>query len=145
MAAAERYVLRATLVDDPAVSRTLALAGEHTLEQLHHLLREGFCWHDDHLYSFWLSGVFWDVESEYTSPVEAEPGALTAQVRLDALGLRPGQTIAYVFDFGDEWAVELEVLEVGPAEGPLPAIVSSEGEAQPQYPPADDEELGAGG
>ena len=145
MAAAERYVLRATLVDDPEVSRTLALAGRRTLEQLHHLLREAFGWHDDHLYSFWLSGVFWDVESEYTSPVDAEPGARTAQARLDELGLQPGQTIAYVFDFGDEWLVELEVVEIGPAEGPLQAIVASEGEAPPQYPPPDGEELGAAG
>ena len=145
MAAAERYVLRAILVDDPEVSRTLALAGEHTLERLHDLLREAFGWHDDHLYSFWLSGVFWDEDTEYTAPVEAEPGAQTAAVRLDELGLRPGQTIAYVFDFGDEWRVELEVLEAGPAAGPLPAILAREGEAPPQYPRPENDELGAGG
>ncbi len=142
----QRYVLRATLNDYPDVSQTLALGEEHTLELLHTLLRAAFGWHDDHLYSFWLDGRFWgDPATEYTSPVEAEPGARTARVRLADLGVRASQEIAYVFDYGDEWRVRIEVLEIGPAEGPLPAVLASEGEPPPQYPTVDEEELGGDG
>ena len=69
----------------------------------------------------------------------------TADVKLDRLGLKQGQKIAYVFDFGDEWRVRLRLDEIRPTgDEPYPAILESRGKAPPQYPIPDEEELGAG-
>jgi hypothetical protein len=133
------YVVTAELVDHPGVSRQLALPGDETLDDLHQLLRGAFEWHDDHLYSYWLNGEFWSGrESEYTSPIEAEPGAKTADVALDELGLEPGQVIAYLFDFGDQWRVQLRVDEIRPEHGTKGRVLRSTGEAPPQYAPIEE-------
>jgi hypothetical protein len=137
------YVFRAELIDHPGVVRTIALSDNLTLEVLHELLRTGFGWTDPHLYSFWLSGRFWDGhETEYTAPFEVEEtGAKSARTPIGDLGLEEGQTIAYLFDYGDEWRVEIVVTEIRPAgEEPYPQILQSEGEAPPQYAPYEDEE-----
>jgi hypothetical protein len=113
--------------------------GDETLDDLHHLVRRAFGWDDDHLYSFWLNGEFWSgPETEYTSPVEAEPGAKTADVALDELGLEPGQEVAYLFDFGDEWRVRLQVDEIRRARGAKGRVLRKIGEAPPQYEVAQD-------
>ena len=128
------YFVIAELVDSPGVSRQLAVPGDETLDDLHHLLRRAFGWDDDHLYSFWLNGEFWSgPETEYTSPVEAEPGAKTADVALDELGLEPGQEVAYLFDFSDQWRVRLQVDEIRRARGAKGRVLRKIGEAPPQY------------
>ena len=122
------------------VTRTLALPAGQTLIGLRRLMQEAFEWDDDHLYSFWLDGKFWgDNESEYSAPFELEErGAKSARVRIDRLGLQPGQRIAYLFDFGDEWRVSLKLRET--REGGKTGILESQGEAPPQYPDYEDEE-----
>lgn len=122
------------------MSRQLAVPGNETLDDLHDLLRTAFGWDDDHLYSFWLNGEFWSgPETEYTSPVEAEPGAKTAEVAVDDLELRPGQQIAYLFDFGDEWRVLIRVDEIRQEHGTTGRLLQSLGEAPPQYAPLSEE------
>ena len=142
MAKREAYVFEAKLVGHRGVSRTFALAGDQTLELLHVVLRGGFGWEEDHLYSFWLDGEFWgDPASEYTAPFEPEEGAQTADVPLATLGLEPGRRIAYVFDFGDEWRVDLRVADIRPAaDEKLPQLVASRGDAPPQYEDYDEED-----
>jgi hypothetical protein len=62
-------------------------------------------------------------------------------VKLATLGLPPGATIAYIFDFGDCWQVLLTVLSTAPADDePYPRIVASRGDAPPQYAYEDDED-----
>jgi hypothetical protein len=137
------FGFEAALADVKGVSRTIELREDQTLEDLHATIREAFGWMDDHLYSFWLDGRFWgDRSTEYTAPVEAEEGVATADVAVSELGLERGASIAYVFDFGDEWRVELRVLDAGAADsGRYPRIVASKGQAPPQYPDVEDEDV----
>jgi hypothetical protein len=121
------------------VTRRIAVPGTETLDDLHHLLRGAFGWDDDHLYSFWLNGEFWSgPDTEYTSPVGAEQDAKTADVALDQLELGPGQEVAYLFDFGDDWRVMLRVDEIRPEPGTMAREVESLGDAPPQYAPIDE-------
>src|SRR2546426_9235881 len=115
--AADTYIFRAALVGFSGVSRKLAVRGDETLADLHQLLQFAFDWDDDHLYSFWLSGTFWDRQpgTEYTcSTPWPEPGERGARVRLDRLGLQVGQKIAYGFGFGGEGGGRLPLLPVPP-------------------------------
>jgi hypothetical protein len=142
--AAETYVFRAALVGFRGVSRKLAIRADETLADLHQLIQFAFDWDDDHLYSFWLSGEFWDRQPgmEFARPdLGLESDQRSARTRLDRLGLRTGQKIAYVFDYGDEWRVRLTLSEIRPAgAGRCLPIIESRGEPPPQYG-YDDEEL----
>ena len=128
------YVFKADLDAIRGVTRELAVRDDQTLADLHGVLQTAFDWADDHLYSFWLTGTFWDSEGEYTSPIEPDPGADTADTEtVGELGLETGQKLAYVFDFGDEWRVPLTVSRIEPADGGEYArIVESKGQAPPQ-------------
>jgi len=137
------YVFHAKLAAYPAVRRTVALAEEQTLDELHELLRAEFGWDDPHLYSFWLSGRFWDgPETDYAAPFELqEGGAKSAQTPIAELRLQQGQRIAFLFDYGDNWEVDVSVAEIRDA-GPesYPQVVEREGEAPPQYEPFDEDQ-----
>jgi len=134
------FVFRARLVGVRGVRRRVAVRGDQTLAHLHGALQEAFGWADDHLYAFWLDGVHWSRRGvEFTDPGHArelgDPSTRSARVRLGDLGLEPGQKIAYVFDFGDEWRVELTVARVDADDGGIyPRLLESTGEAPPQYP-----------
>jgi hypothetical protein len=137
------YVFRAKLARHPGVVRTVALAEEQTLEDLHELLRAEFGWDDPHLYSFWLSGRFWDGrETEYAAPFELEEsGARSARTAVGELDLERGQKIAYLFDYGDQWEVEVTVPDITDAsEEAYPQVLERRGEAPPQYPLDEDDE-----
>ena len=145
------YVFDAELVGFRGVRRRLAVRSEQTLVDLHHALQDAFGWDDDHLYSFWLKGEFWGRDgSEYTHPFHAAqpsplgpfatgPAPRTAKTKLNRLRLRKGQRIAYLFDFGDEWRVQVVLREIETDDGGrYPRIVEGVGEAPPQYPQYDE-------
>jgi hypothetical protein len=92
---------------DGIVIRTVALREDQTLEQLHEALRLAFGWADPHLYSFWIGKEWWNQDAdEYTAPFaidEMDEDKRSARVPVGELGLRKRGTMAYVFDFGDEW------------------------------------------
>ena len=134
------FVLRAKLLGVKGVRRRIALRGDQTLADLHGALQGAFEWRNDRLYAFWLDGVYWSRHGiEFTEPRHAheigDPQTRSARVRVGDLGLEPGQKIAYVFDFGDEWRVELTVARVDADDGGVyPRLLESTGEAPQQYP-----------
>jgi pRiA4b ORF-3-like protein len=142
----QAYVFEAKLVGYPSISRRFAVAGDQTLEVVHTLLRLAFGWDDDHLYAFWLDGDFWgNPASKYAPTLEPE-GKNASDARLEQLGLEPGQKIAYVFDIGDEWRVDLRVAEIEPAGGdPYPQLLTGRGDAPSQYGHFGEEDELAGG
>jgi hypothetical protein len=132
----------AALEDFKGVTRSIEVREDQTLVELHEGIQQAFGWLNDHLYSFWLDARSWGSPStEYTAPVEADEGVATADVLIAKLGLTPGATIAYVFDFGDSWRVALRLKErTEDAGGRYPRVVAAEGEAPPQYPDVDEDE-----
>jgi hypothetical protein len=55
-------------------------------------------------------------------------------VKLERLALDISQSVAYVFDFGDEWRVRLKLVEVRTADGaPPPGVFDQRGVVPPQY------------
>ena len=59
-------------------------------------------------------------------------------MRIDRLGLKPGQRIAYIYDFGDEWRVSLTLR--GLHEEGETGILERHGEPPAQYPDHENEE-----
>lgn len=112
----QTYVFKAELMGCQGVRRTILVRDDLTLVDLHYALQSAFGWDDDQLYSFWLHGTFWGAEDQhYTHPYHAassRPRGQSAVARLDELALAEGQRIAYVFDFGCEQRVVLELREI---------------------------------
>ncbi|HZK54397.1 MAG TPA: plasmid pRiA4b ORF-3 family protein [Desulfosporosinus sp.] len=112
--------------------RRIEMAGKHNLHQLHIAIQEAFEFDDDHLYSFFMDNKKWSYD-RYESP--SDEGPHSDEVAIEELGLYPGKTLLYLFDFGDEWEFKVEVEEIN-SHKPLPLIpqiVGRRGEAPEQY------------
>lgn len=105
------------------------------LTVLHDAIQDAFGWYDDHHYSFWLDRQFWGNDAhEFTSPIEPDGPAATADLPIAELGIAPGGCLAYVFDFGDERRVLLTLRELSECDGgAYPRVVERIGSAPPQY------------
>lgn len=134
------------------VSRTLCVLGRHTLHDLHEVLMIAFDRSDPHLYSFYVGSgprsrsLRRARGHEYTVPSLVRPlgqnldpdTSNAARTRLDALGLRAGQRFEYLFDFGDQWWHDIEVVGCGIATihgkgAPPPVIRERRGASPHQY------------
>ena len=134
----------------PIVSRTIAVRGDQTLEQLHEALRLAFGWADPHMYAFWMGGKWWDRDTTcYQTPFELDPDddrIRSGRIPISRVGLRKGTRMAYLFDYGDEWRLRLKVVDRWRIDGgeSYPMLVDAEGVPPLQYAPLDeDDEAGA--
>jgi hypothetical protein len=125
------YTLKIALAAN--IYRTVAVAANHTLYQLHEVIQQAFKFDDDHLYAFFMDGEPWSTEAFY-SP-EAEHGPTVDEVKLGDLDLAAGQGFLYIFDFGDEWGFWITVLQIEETlpEPKQPKILEQAGKAPKQY------------
>ena len=116
------------------------MSSNHTLLDLHNAIQHAFQFDDDHLYSFFMDGIPWSDE-KFTSPFDNE-GPHVDEVKIGELGLDKGQTILYLFDYGDEWrfSVVLETIGQDKPQPKKPRIVETKGESPTQYPDWEEEE-----
>lgn len=114
--------LRMTMRDvAPRVTRTLDVPQTITLDELHDLLQVALGWTDSHLHRFEAGTV------RYSHPFEDwdEHEIDERGVRVSALPSR----FTYVYDFGDDWHHEIEVVSSGGAEA---GCVDGEGSCPPE-------------
>jgi len=133
-----QYLLKVSLDDEPKIWRKVALNAKHTLLDLHSIIQTAFNFDDDHLYVFHLDRQ--QRKSYYDPRSENYP---TAQdMELGALGLSPNQRIYYIFDFGDYWEFNIDLLEIIKDKKSLkqPKVIAKQGEAPEQYPHYDDDD-----
>ena len=114
--------------------RRIEVSAKHTLLDLHYAIQDAYSFDDDHLYSFFMDGEPWSHE-RFTSPYDDE-GPHVDEVLIGESGLSVGQSILYLFDYGDEWRfqVELEGIRLEGAKPRKPRIVAEQGKAPEQYP-----------
>ncbi len=149
----KEYALRVALRGQ-RVSRTISLLGHHSLRDLHEAVFPAFDRYDEHLYAFYFplnprARRFSSRQAqEFTVPSLVRPrGRLgdpsqlnAARTTLDRLDLHVGLRFQYLFDFGDQWWHDIEVVAVrvaDPAGSTL--IVERRGRSPAQYPGADRE------
>lgn len=132
------FQIRVDLDDaEPSIWRRLNVRSDLTLDVLHQVLQDAFGWTDSHLHRFALGGGgVWDDESEVflcaydvDYPEDVLDGASTAEVdvRLDETMTEPGDRLAYVYDYGDNWELTLKLEDVLPATPDTPAAVCVDG------------------
>jgi hypothetical protein len=105
----------------PAVLRVVDVPASCTLSELHDLLQVAMGWTDSHLHQFLAGDARYGVpDPEYDTEVRDEAG-----FRLADLPTRFG----YLYDFGDGWTHDIEVLGPGEAQ---PGCGYGEGRCPPE-------------
>ena len=96
------YELKVTLKDTaPVVWRRFIVPDDITLDRLHDVLQIVMGWQDQHLHSFTFKKRVFMEQPE--APNEEEESL----VRLNELLKKHGNTLRYVYDFGDDWEHEI--------------------------------------
>lgn len=68
------YIFHISLPGAGRLWRKIEIRADQTLEQLHFAIQGAFALHNDHLYSFFMSGKAWDRSTEYCLPEGQPPG-----------------------------------------------------------------------
>jgi hypothetical protein len=155
-ASSEEYVVKVWVNGTRRVSRTLAFRGDQTLDDVHRAIFEAFDRFDQHLYAFYFPklipkrGACLGMVKQFAPPEMVEDqGSVgidgprdSTMSRLDALGLKVGKTFEYLFDFGDSWLHEVEVVGIGPQQPGrrYPSLLEKKGVSPPQYADVDMED-----
>jgi len=137
------------------VRRVIGIRSEQTLADLQAAIQQSIDWDNDHLYTFYLSGDEGDRRFAINAPGyddgwgDAVEDRLppASEITIGELGLRTGDSFLYLFDYGDRHLFTLK-LRAATAMLPeqlqarsYPRLVESRGEAPPQYPTWDDDEI----
>jgi hypothetical protein len=118
---------------DKTIWRKIKISHKHSLNALHLAIQEAFDFDDDHLYSFFMDGKRYS-KNAYNSPYCNE-GPYADEAIIGELGLYIGQKILYLFDYGDSWEFQVQLLGIDEKEFMLndPQIIEAKGEAPSQY------------
>ena len=114
------------------------IVGSMTTGTLAEAIINAFEFTHDHLYQFSYRNPF-GVETRINHPyLEEEP--LTSEVLVGDVPLREGQSMIYLYDFGDQWEFDVTLERVDPADAAArdPIILDGRGEAPDQYPSWDE-------
>lgn len=95
---------------DPPIWRRVIVWGWTPLDSLHLIIQELFGWQNYHLYRFEIQGV------GYEAPSPDSEAASSTDVALKELGMVEGDVLNYVYDFGDDWELEIRVLGTPPID-----------------------------
>lgn len=132
------YVFKVSL--DTKVWRRIAIPAKLTLDDLSDAILHAFDFDHDHLYRFSYRNRF-GVFVEINHPYVEEPSS-TDEVAVGEIPLRPGASMEYLFDFGDQWQFDVRLEKIDPPDARTkePKILEKHGEAPPQYPNFDEDE-----
>ena len=135
---AGHYVFKASL--DRDLWRRIAIDGEALLDDLAGAILDAYEFDRDHLYEFSYRNRFGVQESVHHSYMDEGPW--TDEVRVGDVPLAVGQSMTYLFDFGDQWLFEVTLEQVDADKKPpqQPVILDGRGDAPEQYPSWDEEE-----
>ncbi len=132
------HQFKVSLRDKPEIWRIIDIKGNQMLSSLHKAIFKAFYRSEEHQYSFFLSNKPYDRESEYISPGLDEDGTskLASRIRIDSITLYGGPKFLYLFDYGDEWWHEVELISVTEkvTRASYPRVVKKQGKSPSQYP-----------
>jgi Plasmid pRiA4b ORF-3-like protein len=123
------YLLKITLVEiKPPIWRLIQVPSTMLLCCLHDALQPVFGWTDSHLHSFEKDGKYWGIP-DYDDLIDE------SNVRLSKMLKAEGDSMIYVYDFGDNWRHEIILEKIIPVSGVAKTPVCLGGERR--GPPED--------
>ena len=117
----------------------IAVMADQTLDALAYTILNAVEFDHDHLYKFSYENSFGTLE-RINHPY-MEEGPWTSEVLVGDVPLRVGQTMVYLFDFGDQWEFDLALEQVDrDIVIKESVIIETHGDPPEQYPQWDDQE-----
>jgi hypothetical protein len=105
------YDLRITFRGiEPPIWRRVIVWWVTPLESLHLIIQELFGWQNYHLYRFEIRGV------EYEPAHPESTAQCSTEIPLGQIGLKVGDSFTYVYDFGDDWELDISVVGTPPID-----------------------------
>jgi hypothetical protein len=113
--------------------RRIAIDAHESLDSLASIILDSVDFDPEHLYRFFYRNRYGLYENINHPFLEEEP--LTSEVEVGDVPLRIGQTMTYLFDFGDHWEFEVTLEDVQ-SDQPVkrPRILDRHGPSPEQYP-----------
>ncbi len=126
------HIFKVSLAKD--LWRQIAVPGDIPLDFFSHTILDAFDFDHDHPDRFTYTDHFGVSRHIYHPYMEKERSS--AEVRVGDLPLTSGQSMTYLFDFGDEWLFEVKLERVDPPNSEItrPVILEEYGAAPEQYP-----------
>lgn len=146
-------VLRVKLMHNKRVRRDIEIGSRHTLHDLHNAIFRAFNRSDPHMYTYYFperpsTSIRVLIDSPEVGCQELSQSAFpykqirnATKTRLNDMKLVLGQKFYYLFDFGDEWWHEVEVVSIDESVSSLhsPVVVKKVGKSPPQYEQSSEE------
>lgn len=131
------YVFKVSLWRD--LWRRIAIPAGLSLDDLAYAVLDAYEFDHDHLYQFSYRNRF-GVEDKVNHPY-LEEGPWTSEVLIGDVPLQVGQTMTYLYDFGDQWRFDVTLERIDPPGVPSdkPVMLDGRGDAPEQYPSWDEE------
>lgn len=113
--------------------RRIAIPADMTLEALAHAIIKAVEFDYDHLYTFTYRNRLGMVKHVNHPYMDEKPW--TDEVRVGDLPLNTGQTVTFVYDFGDWWEFDVKLERIDPVDSSLegPIVIEEQGESPEQY------------
>jgi len=104
------YQIRLTLLgSEPTVYRVVQVKGDILLSQLHCVIQKLFNWDNEHLYEFEFRkkryGLSYDDDNFFEEKIKLS----AEKFSLIDLKVRKNSKLYYVYDFGDNWEIEVKI------------------------------------
>lgn len=132
MPASSVYELKITLVDiAPPIWRRLQVPSTIKLCCLHTALQVTMGWTDSHLHQWERDGKYWGVPEwdEFNELDLIDEKGIPLEKMLKAAG----ESMVYVYDFGDDWRHEVTLEKIIPANAPTkPVCIAGERRCPPE-------------
>ncbi len=132
------YLFKVSL--DAKMWRRIAIPARLILDDLSDAILRAFDFDNDHLYAFSYRNRFGALVRVLHPHMEESPS--TAEVAIGEVPLRPGASMEYLFDFGDQWRFDVKLEAIDPADARVkkPKVLEKRGQSPPQYPDMDEDE-----
>ncbi len=127
------YTFKIDLINtEPLVSRTIKVSSETTLYLMHHIIQTVMGWENRHLYEFTINNLLFA-----DSKIVAEDYGDISDVKtvlLEDVFPKTGSIAIYLYDFGDGWKHQVELIEISnaPQNELLPSFVSGQNACPPE-------------
>jgi hypothetical protein len=119
---------------DKNLWRIVKLAHNTKLHKLHLIIQQAFDFDNDHMYAFYTGTSYRNRKEFYCANPLGESNEYEDLTVEDA-EIYKGQKFMYLFDFGDMWKFEIQVIDFIENEETdlLPQIIESKGKSPEQY------------
>jgi len=123
-------------IDVPSSTR-IAIPANYSLDSLASIILKSIEFDYDHLYHFSYEDRFSALQM--INHPNMDEGSWASEVMVGDVPLRVGQTMTYLYDFGDNWEFDVTLERVAPdsAVG-KPVLLEMHGKPPEQYPRWDD-------